>query len=118
MKTKEGKTRFKKTIPIDQRLISGSTRTPETNCLEWTRARSTNGYGIISWRDNIHYAHRLAFEIFRNQEISSGSYVLHTCDNRQCIEPTHLFLGTARDNTQDMINKGREDFWGWKNGRK
>jgi HNH endonuclease len=42
-----------------------------------------------------------------NGDIPHGACVLHKCDNRKCINPNHLFLGTKRDNTQDMIAKGR-----------
>src|SRR5882757_971624 len=43
-----------------------------------------------------------------NGPIPDGQWVLHTCDNGACIKPTHLFLGTAQDNTDDMIAKGRK----------
>lgn len=50
--------------------------------------------------------HRSVWRIF-NGDIPEGVFVCHSCDNRRCINPNHLFLGTALDNMHDKINKGR-----------
>ncbi len=77
------------------------------DCWEFNGVRRS-GYGLI-WvtaeRDHIG-AHRVSWEI-HNGPIPKGLWVLHKCDNRPCVNPSHLFLGTAQDNTSDMIQKGR-----------
>lgn len=52
--------------------------------------------------------HRLIYMLVAGKWINSDTFVLHECDNRKCINPVHLFEGTAQDNTDDMISKGRK----------
>jgi hypothetical protein len=75
-------------------------------CIEWTGYRQSNGYGKVGVDGRITYAHRLAWER-ANGPIPDGMWVLHRCDNRGCVNPDHLFIGTRRDNTDDMLAKGR-----------
>jgi hypothetical protein len=77
-------------------------------CWEWQGKMFTNGYGDMSI-DNKHYlAHRLSYKLF-NGHIPDGLCVLHKCDNRKCVNPDHLFLGTAHDNMQDCLKKHRNN---------
>ena len=79
-------------------------------CWLWT-ASTTHGYGQIATFQNgkrkIIQAHRIAWAIFNRADIPFGMFVCHHCDNPTCVNPTHLFIGTAQDNTDDMMRKGR-----------
>jgi len=67
------------------------------------------GYGRLGYKGKLIYAHRLAW-ILTNGEIPVDMCVLHRCDNPACIFPNHLFLGTYKDNMQDMISKNRQRY--------
>ncbi len=76
------------------------------NCYEWTGHTDTSGYGRV-WRDGRkHPVHRMMYE-FVHGPIPKDMYVCHHCDNKKCMNPTHLFLGTQKDNMQDWTKKGK-----------
>jgi hypothetical protein len=73
----------------------------------WQACRDPNGYGQIRLTKGIcHYTHRISWELSFGK-IPRGKLVCHHCDNPPCVRPDHLFLGTHKDNIQDMIRKGR-----------
>lgn len=86
------------------------TRQEPNGCVVWTGSRTQQGYGQISEgagvRRRRHLAHRLSWEL-TNGPIPDGVFVCHKCDNPPCVNPSHLFVGSARDNNRDAWTKGR-----------
>lgn len=78
----------------------------DSGCWEFVGAIS-DGYGTIRYNGRVHKSHRVSWEI-ENGPIPEGMCVLHHCDNPTCCNPKHLFLGTKKDNSDDMISKGRD----------
>ena len=74
-----------------------------SECWLWAKSKGNGGYGRIL---NGKQAHRIIYEALVG-EIPKGMFVCHSCDTPPCINPEHLFLGTAKDNTADMLIKGR-----------
>ncbi len=77
-----------------------------SGCWNWTGATINTGYGSICHDGKHCLAHRASWQIHKG-EIPGKLLVLHRCDNRLCVNPAHLFLGTKKDNAIDMVKKGR-----------
>lgn len=83
----------------------------DSGCLEYSGPRHTKGYGRVYLRFTEILAHRIAWEI-EHGPIPHGMAVCHRCDNPPCCNPEHLFLGTIKDNSLDMLRKGRGCIFG------
>src|ERR1017187_469479 len=78
-----------------------------SGCWEWTGFRDKDGYGRINVNGKETVASRAMWTVCKGQ-MPPGQQVYHSCDNPPCINPNHLFLGTALDNALDSMNKGRK----------
>jgi len=76
-------------------------------CWPWTGSLHTLGYGHVGIEGKLQKAHRVAWALANNDGMLPDMCVLHTCDNRRCCNPAHLWLGTQADNMADMKAKGR-----------
>lgn len=72
------------------------------SCVRWTGALNSSGYPITWKNGKTVYAHREAVSA------PKGSVVLHSCDNKWCVNPQHLSIGTHKDNSLDMVKKNRQ----------
>lgn len=102
--------------PVDNWWSKVAVSDPDS-CWEWTAGRDKDGYGKFAighgGRKQTHTrAHRFAYETFVGP-IPVGHVVMHTCDNPPCANPAHLKTGTALENNDDKVDKGRSPrLWG------
>lgn len=73
---------------------------------------NSKGYASRYIEGKYYYLHRISWCLDRKQEIPAGMFICHACDNPSCINPDHLWVGSARDNNRDCVNKGRARFVG------
>lgn len=75
-------------------------------CWEWWPSKGKNEYGIFICGSR-HFPHRFSYEFHTGEKIPTGMLVCHHCDNRSCVNPEHLYLGTQQDNVNDMVKRNR-----------
>lgn len=103
-----------------QRFEKSFTKSDPDKCWEWESKLTNGGYGQFKFYDKKNKqkttgAHRISF-IFYKGEIPEGMFVCHSCDNPRCVNPKHLWLGTAADNNADKVSKNRQARHIHKNG--
>jgi len=96
--------------PIAERFWAKVNKGPHPKgCWEWTGPIDAYGYGRFYFSGRGHTevkAHRISLQIC-GTKVEKGQVVMHSCDNRLCVNPSHLGLGTHADNARDMWAKGR-----------
>lgn len=92
---------------IRERIFAMSSPEPNSGCWLWMGAVGHNGYGHMQFRGRNWRAHRVSY-VLHHGEILDGLVVMHKCDNTYCINPAHLVEGTALENVQDKVAKGRQ----------
>lgn len=80
---------------------------PNSGCWLWAAGMQSKGYGTFYLDGRLRTAHRASWMIFRG-DIPSGMLVMHVHDDRWCVNPDHLRIGTPSDNSMDMVKKGRQ----------
>lgn len=95
--------------PVDRFMMKVEPE-PNSGCWLWCAADNGSGYGVINLREGDRkyqeYAHRFSYTAFIGP-IPKDMMVLHRCDVRACVNPEHLFIGSAQDNQGDMARKHR-----------
>ena len=77
-------------------------------CWEWQGGISRNGYGVFHIDRKTHSAHRVAWIIANEQDIPVGALICHTCDNKKCVRPDHLYAGDPVSNCRDREERQRQ----------
>lgn len=76
-------------------------------CVEWVGRRQRQGYGVVKLNGRERRAHRLIWEWANGRSVPVGLFVRHRCDNPSCVNPRHLEVGSAKENSTDMSSRGR-----------
>jgi hypothetical protein len=94
---------------IKDRLLHKK-RLTSSGCWEYTGERNRDGYGLITFKGKKQQTHRISAMIFKGYDLNSynsGLQINHTCHNRICFNPEHLYIGTHEENMHDLVDKNK-----------
>jgi len=90
-----------------EELVKRGLQKKDNGCWEWMKSISSEtGYGKLVYGGKHISAHRASYTVFKG-DIPKGKHICHTCDNKRCVNPDHLWAGTQKENIQDCVSKGR-----------
>lgn len=96
---------------LDERIINKISK-EQNGCWEWLGSHK-NGYGQMRWNRRTRYVtHYMLIEVLKQERPTPKHMCLHSCDNPRCVNPRHIKWGTAKQNTNDMVVKGRQNYGG------
>lgn len=90
---------------IEQHIQESVFPCPNTGCWWWAGTMSPTGYGQLSSNHKSIRAHRAIYEHYKGVKLSPDIFLCHTCDNKSCVNPDHLFPGNAKINADDLVKK-------------
>ena len=96
--------------PLKERFYKLANKVGDNECWEWIGTKDRHGYGYITDNHERKFAHRVSYEL-HSGPIIEGAFIIHSCDNPSCVNPNHLRQGTAQDNVDDMISRGRANHY-------
>jgi hypothetical protein len=94
-------------VTVADRFWAKVSKGEPSDCWPWTASRNSKGYGVFGIGPKNYKAHRVALWITTGAWPEPGKVVCHRCDNPSCVNPSHLYVGTASDNVQDCMKRGR-----------
>lgn len=94
---------------IENKFLSYVIRA-DLGCWSWSGPRDKDGYGVFFYEGKQYRAPVFALKM-DNRPVSDGLYALHHCDNPECVRPDHLYVGTPQQNVDDMMRRGRANFY-------
>lgn len=93
---------------LTKTYIKTNCETTKTDCWEWQGSITKAGYGRVKHKGRTYRVHRLMGHFYLGLALNDKHiFVCHKCDNKKCCNPSHLFLGTNRDNQLDALHKGK-----------